>query len=520
MENVLKISVLVIALAVLFTACQEEVTPGKDLRLNQSAQGFATNNSCGDPFVDTVNIGTSPDVNGNVYIDADISDTLYSDNLYYLHNYYRITDGDTLVIQAGTVIYGVGGTTPGTLVIERGGVLIAEGTSTCPIVFTSQHVDPSSGQSPAPGDWGGIVVLGKAPVNRSATSVPGTSNGVAAIEGLPTPNNTGLYGGTDPSDNSGILKYVRIEYAGDVIGTDNELNGLTMGGVGNGTTLSYVQVSYGEDDGFEFFGGTVNGDHLIANRNGDDDFDTDQGYSGSLQFGVVIRDPNGNWLSSAPLNGSETNGDDGDAYQGRSNYTRAQLSNFTIVGPYQNDCGETIDANYVAGINYRDGSMQDLYNSVIMGFPRGIEIEYDIADWLGTDATSNDDSIDVRNVFIVTPNEGSPEATHNVYSGLNFNTTFDAISGNAIYAANSCAAHPSPAINRMNDLVGLSTSAWNAIDDTAPDMRPVAGSPLLGAASFSGLTSLADFNTTVTYVGAFDQTTNWMSGWTSWDSGL
>lgn len=517
MGNSFKVLLYTTLLAGLFTACQEEVN--SDLKTEGIAAAQATGSTCngGTAPTTTVHLGLNPDSDGNFYVDEDI--TLSANTLYILHNYYRITSGHTITIEAGTEIHGTGGTTPGTLVIERGADIIADGTTTCPIVFTSNETIP------APGDWGGLVILGNAPVNVSAAggATPSGTNGLGIIEGLPTPNNTGYYGGSDAADNSGILRYVRIEYAGNTIGTDNELNGLTLGGVGSGTTLSYVQVSFGEDDGFEFFGGTVNGDHLIANRNGDDDFDTDQGYSGSLQFGVVVRDPDATYLSTLPLNGSETNGDDGDAYQSRSNFTRAQLSNFTIVGPYQNDCSSSISANYVAGINWRDGSMEDLYNSVILGFPEGIEIEYALSDWLGEDATSSDDSIDVRNVYIVTPNQadsGLPPtvATWNVNSAANFNTLFESIPGNDILAANSCTANPSPAINSMAQLAGLRLGAWDAIDDDAPDLRPFASSPLLGHSSlFSGLTSLADFDETVTYIGAFDQTTNWMSGWTNWD---
>jgi hypothetical protein len=171
-----------------------------------------------------------------------------------------------LTIEAGTVIVGKKGTAglnPGTLVIHRGSKIYAEGTAAKPIIFSSAE------SSKAPGDWGGLVVCGKATNNQ-----PG---GFATLEG----SYGAHHGGSDNADNSGIIKYVRLEYAGFPILTDKEINTLTLGSVGSGTVVSYVQASYGLDDAFEWFGGTVNCDHLVAFKTTDDDFDCDFGYRGT-----------------------------------------------------------------------------------------------------------------------------------------------------------------------------------------------------------------------------------------------
>ena len=204
--------------------------------------------------------------------DITTNTTLRSIDQNLLSGFVYVTNGVTLTIQPGTVIKGQK-SSKGTLIIEPGGKIIAEGTATEPIVFTSDQPKGSRNY----GDWGGIVLTGNAPVNP--TSKP-------QIEGGPRTT----YGGTVANDNSGILKYVRIEFPGFPLEPNKELNGLTMGGVGSGTTIEYVQVSYCGDDSYEWFGGNVNAKHLIAYKGWDDEFDTDYGYQGKLQFLLGVRD--------------------------------------------------------------------------------------------------------------------------------------------------------------------------------------------------------------------------------------
>ena len=206
--------------------------------------------------------------------------TLKASNVYKLRGLVYVTNGAVLTIEPGTKIVGETGQRGG-LIITRNAKISADGTAEKPIVFTSESATPQRG------DWAGIVILGNAPVNSSFNGV----QGVGEIEGgINNSDGLGLYGGTNPADNSGILRYVRIEYAGYAFLPDKEINGLTFGGVGNQTLVDNVQVSYANDDSFEWFGGTVNCKHLISFRALDDDFDTDNGYSGKMQLGIVFRD--------------------------------------------------------------------------------------------------------------------------------------------------------------------------------------------------------------------------------------
>ena len=215
------------------------------------------------------------------------SRTLKSGKIYYISGPAIVKNSAVLTIEPGTVIKGIKGT-KAVLVITRGSKLMAEGTAAKPIVFTSNQAAGAR----ATADWGGVVLLGNAKVNSSFLGVAGRRQ----VEGFEKQEGDALGqdivgGGDDDNDNSGILKYARIEFAGIALSTtaNSELNSLTMIGVGKGTTIDYVQSSFGGDDSFEWFGGSVNAKHLIAYRGLDDDFDTYNGFTGRVQFGVAIR---------------------------------------------------------------------------------------------------------------------------------------------------------------------------------------------------------------------------------------
>src|SRR5690348_13335600 len=228
------------------------------------------------------------------------SDTvLRAKNVYILKGLVYIKNNAKITIEAGTVIKGAYLDPIGGLIITRGSKIIAEGTADKPIVFTSNSPNPRSG------DWAGIVLLGKAQTNASFN---GTA-GVGEIEGgVNNADGDGLYGGTDDNDNSGIIKYVRIEYAGFAFLPDKEINSLTMGGVGKGTVIDHVEAFYAKDDAFEWFGGSVDCKYLIAYKTQDDDFDTDNGFRGKVQFGLIVRDS-----LIADLSNSESFESDNDA---------------------------------------------------------------------------------------------------------------------------------------------------------------------------------------------------------------
>lgn len=390
--------------------------------------------------------------------------TLTSDRTWILKGYVYVPSGITLTIQPGTKIVS-DVTDKGALCIERGGKIDANGTANQPIVFTSGR--PAGQRSP--GDWGGIVILGRARTNRSSTPV---------IEGgLDRP-----YGGTDDADNSGIMRYVRIEYAGIAAFANSEINGLTLGGVGSGTTLEYIQTAYANDDAYEFFGGSVNAKYLVAAYTADDDFDFDFGFTGRLQFGVSLRDPAFVDAGDAG-NGIESDNDNPPTTS--APYTRAVLSNFTFVGP-NNAAGTAPNHNFAN--RFRRNTRFVVRNSILMGYQKGgFSIEQDNT---GTDY-KNDLSVFAQNLVhaVVDP--------YRVSSA----TTITAAEMRTKAEANGCITY-----TNAND-IGLE-APFNL---TTPNFLPKAGSPALTGAVFNG--DLNSFFTPVEYRGAFGAS-NWLAGWT------
>ena len=289
-----------------------------------------------------INVPTSTTLTGNI----NATTTLTSDKVWVLKGYVYVTDGASLIIQPGTVIKS-DIAEKGALCIERGAKIMAEGTPDKPIVFTSGR--PAGERTP--GDWGGIVILGRAKTNR--TSEPTIEGGI----GRP-------FGGTNDLDNSGVLKYVRIEYAGIASMPNSEINALTLGGVGSGTIIENVQTIYANDDAFEFFGGTVNAKNLYAFATADDDFDFDFGYTGTITNGVAKRDP------QFVDNGDAGNGiecDNDGTGSTATPYTHPKLFNMILVGPNVS----TALANHNLGLRFRRATQFTMKNSVIWGWMKG-----------------------------------------------------------------------------------------------------------------------------------------------------
>lgn len=277
----------------------------------------------------------------------------------FLQNKVYVKNGATLTILPGTIIRG-DKATQATLIVTKGCKIIAEGTQNLPIVFTSNE----SVGNRTEGDWGGLVILGQATNNQ-----PG---GVANIEGIVPSANT-QYGGTNDNDNSGILKYVRVEFAGIALEPNKEINGITFGSVGKGTLVDYVQVSFSGDDSYEWFGGTVDCKHLIAYRGIDDDFDTDFGYRGRIQFGLIIRD-NTMYDAAGDSNGLES---DNDA-AGSANLpqTAAIFSNLTIIGAKGNgSLSLPVGEKFEKAFRIRRNSSISVFNSLVVGWEKGLSIE-------------------------------------------------------------------------------------------------------------------------------------------------
>jgi len=289
-----------------------------------------------------INIPSNTTITGTI----NTTTTLTSDKTWTLKGYVYVTDGAKLIIQPGTTIVS-DIAEKGALCIERGAQIIAEGTPTKPIIFTSGKL---AGER-APGDWGGIVILGKAKTNR--TSEPTIEGGI----GRP-------YGGTNDADNSGILKYVRIEYAGIAALPNSEINALTLGAVGSGTVIEYVQTIYANDDAFEFFGGTVSPKNLYAFATADDDFDFDFGYTGTVTNGISKRDP------QFVDNGDAGNGvecdNDGTGSTAQP-FTHPKLLNMVLVGPFD----AAALANHNLGLRWRRATQFTITNSKILGYQKG-----------------------------------------------------------------------------------------------------------------------------------------------------
>ncbi|MCX8057468.1 MAG: T9SS type A sorting domain-containing protein [Ignavibacteria bacterium] len=409
----------------------------------------------------------SGNINSNV--------TLSSSKKYLLRGFVNVNPPATITIEPGTIIYGEKDS-KGTLIINRGAKIIANGTRQRPIVFTSQM---PAGQRNA-GDWGGIIIAGNATIN-----VPG---GVATIEG-----GTGtLYGGganPNDDDNSGILRYVRIEFPGIAYLPDNEINGLTLGGVGRGTTIEYVQVSFCGDDAFEWFGGTVNARYLISYKNVDDDFDMDFGYKGNLQFGLAIRDPNIADISGS--NGFETDNDGTGTYN--SPRTLPVISNFTIIGPMPDTSFTQFNPNFRRGAHIRRAAQTSIYNSIVMGFPVGL-----LLDGAAVRFSATGDTLQIRNSIWAGLRAGQGITTNQ--TGFNAQDWFDTPSfGNRRYVQ--------PSQVGLIDPFNLSN----------PNPVPNANSPAASGASFSN-PRLSSFFTQTTYVGAFDpRGQRWDEGWANYN---
>ncbi len=413
---------------------------------------------------------TDSTISGNITVNR----VLDKNKVYLLQGFVYVKDGATLTIPAGSLILGQS-FTQGSLIVERGGKLIANGTAQEPIVFTSQQ--PAGLR--ARGDWGGIVLCGRAANNRPGGNFVVEGN-IGSIAGY---GDAGYV--QDDNDNSGILRYVRIEFSGIPFTPNNEINGLTLGAVGRGTTLEHIMVSYNGDDGFEFFGGTVNAKYLISYKNYDDDFDTDFGYSGKIQFGVVVRDPQLADVSRSEGFESDNDGTGTTA----SPRTSPIFSNMTVVGPKRlasDVSGTNFHSDFYYGIHHRRSTRLNLFNSVFMGFDEG-GIFLDGATVQGDTANFTYKN----NVFT---------GVTKLIEPVTFNTWFSSYNNSLL---------PNP-----NDV--LLKAPFN---QTSPVLIPQAGSVLLSGASFTDPKVSDPFFTATSYRGAFsgDGAQRWDIGWANYD---
>lgn len=430
--------------------------------------------------------GSTIDVRGTITA----STTWKKDYVYRLRGYVYVTDGATLTIEPGTKITS-NKDSAGVLVIYRDAKIMAEGSATSPIVFTSAETDPH------PGDLGGVVIAGQATTNGNH----------AVMEGGLDPQFS-AFGGTNDAHSSGTLKYVRIEYAGKAVNPGDEVNGLSLYAVGSGTTVDYVEVVRGLDDAFEFFGGTVNCKHLIAYNCADDDFDLDDGYRGKIQFGISIKDPV--FTDNKGVSGDVSNNFEVDNVNpsngfllSRSPITFPVMSNFTAIGP--NNAAGTSNA-YGWGMRWRRGAKFILANSVVLGSQKGgIRLQEDstIAYFLrGTSAFYNSFLNAVTNTVDVQLSTPTAPVVIPGYASYDATTITDLLTG----------AYKSTILTAAAD-----AKLTDAFNNGTPNLKPAAGSPLLTGALFDFGTSLSDaFFEKVAFRGALDASSDWTANWTVW----
>ena len=380
---------------------------------------------------------------------------LNADTTYFIRGILTVAEGGVLRIPAGTLLLGDVEVTPSALIVRRGGQIFAEGTADAPIVFTSSAPVGERRR----GDWGGVVLNGRSICNFPADDCVGEGS-------------SGAYGGDQLDDNSGILRYVRIEYAGYEVSFGNELNALTLNGVGSGTEISHIQVHYGSDDGIEWFGGTVNVKYALATGISDDSFDYSTGWAGKGQFWIVQQDP-----ADADFGWEiDNNENDYDA----TPRTAPTVFNVTLIGGGED--GSATESP--AGVLYRRGAAGDIANMIITGFKTGLDI--DNAETL---ARCQSGDLTMRGFLI--------------YGNVNEDLAGD----DALQQ--QCAAEDG------FDLRYEDAQLADAFNREAPDFRPAAGSPATTGAV--AVPAGDDFFTEVDFIGAVAPGgEEWYTGWTTW----
>ena len=377
-------------------------------------------------------------------VSADITTNTTWSGVVKLMNKVYVKNNATLTIAPGTIIRG-DKLTQGTLLITRGAKIIADGTAANPIIFTSNEAVGARNE----GDWGGLVLLGLAKNNQ-----PG---GVANIEGI-VPTTDSQFGGNFDNDYSGILRYVRVEFAGIPLEPNKEINGITFGSVGNQTIVDYVQVSFSGDDSFEWFGGTVNCKHLIAYRGIDDDFDTDFGYRGKIQFFLSIRDKD---MSDAAGDSNCFESDNDATGSAAQPKTMPIFSNGTIIGPRGNGTVTLpIGEKFEKAFRLRRNTSTSVLNSLVTGWEKGLSIE-------GTPVVNN-----VNGDSLVFAHNSLTNFNPNTYTIYNAGTSGGAASTAAFYLSfmgpdGNDTTQTLAQINWVNAFTALGTT---------PDARLAAGS--------------------------------------------
>ncbi len=406
----------------------------------------------GDDTMDTGNDSGSP-VDGEVRGPIE-EDTVWSEDMI-IDGIVTVKDGAVLTVEPGVVVRGKNGSA---LVIAQGSRLEAVGTAEDPIVFTSSQAEGSR----ARGDWGGIVLLGEASTNLMG--------GIGIAEGLEDQPNYGGGGSPDDAGSCGSLSYVRVEYAGYELTTDNELNGVTFYACGSGTAVDHLQVHMGEDDGIEMFGGAWSGSHILITGAGDDSVDIDQGWSGQLQYVVIQQDP-GTGNFAFEISNQEANRD-------AEPRTAPRLANVTAIGGSGSKSG---------GLKLKEGTAGEFYNTIVTGFNNAaVELTEE-----QTEAQADAAAIVIKNSLFF-ENNRSGGGLYVVSEGSSFDLqgfVEDPENGNLL----------------DTDPMIMST-AWGSLN-----AAPAPDSPV-----HNGVTPPAGFEAAA-YIGAIESSdADWTQGWTSY----
>jgi hypothetical protein len=401
--------------------------------------------------------------------------TWTSDNVYILDGFVFVNDGQTLTIEAGTVIKGKPGQeeNASALIIARGGKLIAQGTEAHPIIFTAEADDLSGSVNDTDrGLWGGLIILGKGLTNNGTTD--------KAIEGIPTEETRGLYGGDMENDGSGTLKYISIRHGGTDIGEGNEINGLTLGAAGTETDISYVEIVSNKDDGVEWFGGAPKLHHILVAWCADDSYDYDEGYSGLNQFLCAIQDP---------LTGDRLGEHDGGPSSNELGTPIAHpvFSNVTYVGRGASAGKRTI--------TFRDNAGGEYHNSIFTSQAKGIDIEFRGADGGSYDRFMEGNLVIANNIFY--------DVADGTAAGIFVVVSEQDDDGNDLYTVTQTELD---AFSASFDADGNVNA-----DPVVTADNPTAGGDIFDIASFTGMDGWFE---EVNYVGAFAPSENWAAGWT------
>ncbi len=403
--------------------------------------------------------------------------TLTADKVWVLANMVFVNSGQTLTIEEGTVIKGEPGQGENAtaLIVARGAKIMAEGTAAKPIIFTAVADDLNGSVAKTDrGLWGGVIVLGSAKINTSPSSMN--------IEGIPTTESRGEYGGSNDEDNSGILKYISIRHGGTNIGADNEINGLTLGAVGSGTTVEYIEVFANNDDGYEFFGGKVNTKYLISAYCKDDAFDWDQGFTGKGQFWLAVQDPDaGDRLGE--LDGAD-DPEDGTPFGG------GQVYNATFIGRGAAAGEKTM--------TFRANGGGEFFNCIFVNQAKGIDIE------LKESLTSTCSYKRFK--------DGELKIENNIFFDI-ADATIDGVFSVSAKEGISDA----DAITAENEWLNYINTAKNTVDVNPGISYPADGINVIPTGNVTNdlATYPTSFYSNVNYKGAFDPTaTNWAEGWT------